>query len=433
MHIHDHIKQFILSNLVKEEERRIGVELECIFYDNNFKRIPVNPCESISASDVLHALKQAGVMKEKGVSSSLEPGGQIEWGSTPFVNLHDIYLQMESYMEALNKITSEHGFFLADYAMDPLYHPGEIELIDLKKYQLMKDRFDAIGPRGSWMMRCSSSVQVNIDLTSESDAEEIAYIADCITPIVSILFSNSPFLAGEISGKENIRYCIWNETDPVRTGSLLSHGIKNKEGLLSDLCKYLPNVPAIFITDNEDRFAEFDGTLGDWLEKLEDSEELNKKNILTLLHQIFTHVRFKNVVEIRGMDRPPRGYEMAPVAFWTGMLMSDQSRDTIIGILDEWTDEDRLTLEAAVKKLDVSQSGPNRKTLEEWLFILCDIAISGLEDRAKKYNWDNEDKYLTPFINHIKSNGIFTLCTQDDYKKSGLSLNQFLMERKASA
>lgn len=431
MTIQEHIKNYILSNLVKDEERKVGVELECIFYDQGMRRIPVNPCDSFSAADVLHALKETDIINEKGVSASLEPGGQIEWGSTPFVNLHDINLQLESYMSTLNEITSAHDFFLADYAMDPLYHPGEIELIDQEKYQFMRNSFDKIGPRGSWMMRCSSSVQVNIDLSSEEDAEEMAFIADCITPIVSILFSNSPFLTGEISGSENLRYCIWNETDPIRTGSLLSHGINNKEGLLDKLCEYLPEVPAIFVTDSANKFSGFDGSLGNWLENLEKLGKLGRKDILTLLHQIFTHVRFKNVVEIRGMDRPPKGFEMAPVAFWTGILMSEKSREELSDIVEEWSHEDRLALETAVKILDVSQPGPNGKSLEEWLYILCDIALSGLKERAEKFDWDNEDKYLTPFLSEIKSKGIFTLSIQNEFRNSGRPLRQFLMERKA--
>jgi gamma-glutamylcysteine synthetase len=158
---------------------------------------------------------------------------------------------------------------------------------------------------------------------------------------------------------------------------------------------------------------------------------LGRKDILTLLHQIFTHVRFKNVVEIRGMDRPPKGFEMAPVAFWIGILMSEKSREELSDIVEEWSHEDRLALETAVKILDVSQPGPNGKSLEEWLYILCDIALSGLKERAEKFDWDNEDKYLTPFLSEIKSKGIFTLSIQNEFRNSGRPLRQFLMERKA--
>lgn len=429
MTIHEHIKEFILSNRVDPEKRRIGVELECIFYDRDFKRIPVNPCDRFSATDALEELNKAEFLNAKGISLSLEPGGQIEWGSPPFVSLHDIHAQLEGYMAILFNVAKQHGLYLADYAMDPLYGPDEVELINLKKYQLMHDRFAKIGERGAWMMRCSSSVQVNIDLTSESDAEEMAFIADCITPMVSLLFSNSPFEAGRLSVDENLRYCIWNETDPVRTGSLLGHGIDEPKGLINKLCEYVTTVPAIFIIDKDGSFDGFDGTLGEWLKGLSESGELDRKDVLTVLHQIFTHVRFKNVIEIRGMDRPPRGYEMAPVAFWTGILTVKDSRMQLVNIIRKWTNSDRRALQKTVEKIDTSASGPQGKTLEEWIHIFCDIALQGLDQRSKKFDWENERIYLEPYLDMIRSGGILSLSIQEAFNQSRRSLQSFILER----
>jgi glutamate--cysteine ligase len=336
-------------------------------------------------------------------------------------------------MSTLFEIVSQHELFFVDYAIDPLFTPDDIELIDLKKYELMRDRYEKIGGRGQWMMRCSSSVQVNIDITSESDAEEMAFIADCITPIVSLLFSNSPFVSGLPSGKDNLRYCIWNDTDPPRTGSLLDHGINSSESLLEKVCSFIPTVPAIFIIDKDNNYDSYNGSLGEWLESLEASGQLDRKDILTVLHQIFTHVRFKNVIEVRGMDRPPRGFEMAPVAFWTGILMAQESRDVILDIVGNWTVADRIALEKMAAKIEIYQLGPNGKTIEEWLYTFCDIALKGLKMRSEKFKWENEDRYLSPYLDIIKSNGIITLSTQNDFKKSGLSLRSFLIERKANA
>jgi glutamate--cysteine ligase len=427
--INNHIKKYILSNLVEEKSRKIGIELECIFYDGNLNRIPVNPCNQFSATDLLNAIQHTEIINRKGVTTSLEPGGQIEWGSTPFINLHDIHDQLEMFMETLLKVASHHGLFLADYAMDPLYNPTEVELIDFKKYHLMHDRFMLIGQHGQWMMRCSNSVQVNIDLTSETDAEEMAFIVDCITPIISLLFSNSPFAAGEISGDKNLRYCIWNETDPVRTGFLLDHGIAEPKNLLNDLCEYITTVPSIFSLDKENHYEAFDGTLGDRLEGLEASGELKQSDILTALHQIFTHVRFKNVIEVRGMDRPPRGYEMAPVALWTGILMVSETRKEIMEILEKWSVNDRKTLRKTVEKIDITQLGPNGKTLEDWIRTFCKLAITGLKIRSEQFKWDNEDKYLKPYLNLIDSNGILSQSIQEEFRKTDASLRTFIINR----
>ena len=46
----------ILSYLRPRIERRVGVEIETIFYDNEFKRLPVNPGNKFSAQDLMQGL-----------------------------------------------------------------------------------------------------------------------------------------------------------------------------------------------------------------------------------------------------------------------------------------------------------------------------------------------------------------------------------------
>ena len=42
------------------------------------------------------------------------------------------------------------------------------------------------GSMGQWMMRCTSSVQVNFDTSSKDDMEEIVFVADLLHPICII-------------------------------------------------------------------------------------------------------------------------------------------------------------------------------------------------------------------------------------------------------
>ena len=62
----------------------------------------------------------------------------------------------------------------------------------------MHNLFTKTGALGQWMMRNTTSVQLNIDFTSEQDANEMAFLADAIQPLYSILFSNSPFMSGRL-------------------------------------------------------------------------------------------------------------------------------------------------------------------------------------------------------------------------------------------
>ena len=55
----------------------------------------------------------------------------------------------------------------------------------------------------------------------------------------------------------------------------------------------------------------------------------------------------KTLVEIRGADRTPEGYEIAPAAFWTGLLMEPSVRDVILDTISSWSTKDRILLNKA--------------------------------------------------------------------------------------
>jgi len=60
------------------------------------------------------------------------------------------------------------------------------------------------------------------DFTSEADMVRKLRIGLALQPIVTALFANSPFLDGKPSGALSQRSRIWLDTDPNRTGMLLS-------------------------------------------------------------------------------------------------------------------------------------------------------------------------------------------------------------------
>ena len=80
------------------------------------------------------------------------------------------------------------------------------------------------------------------------------------------------------------------------------------------------------LAEQQDRteINQFVGPIKKWLNLLHDNNQLDDKIINSAIRQIFTHVRFKQgMLELRCTDRPPIGYEFAPVAFWVGLLTDD--------------------------------------------------------------------------------------------------------------
>ena len=426
MNLTECIESAILSNLQPADERKIGVECECFFYDKNLQRIPVNSSNRFSATDLLNEMINLQSDDEVKAGYSLEPGGQLEWASPPMKSLQEInknYLRNKTRVLAIAK---REKLKYIDYSLEPLYSPQDIELIDHKKYSLMDKMFSETGELGPWMMRNTASIQINIDFSSREEAERMAYVADCITPLASILFTNSPFWKGKLAGNINLRYKIWNDTDGSRCGDLINHGINSSKDLIRRYAEYIQTVPAIFIEDYNRNISNYNGTLSEWLSGLETAGKLTDNHIQVALHQIFTHVRFKNVLEIRGADKPLAGYEFAPAAFWAGLLLDNDTQNKIFNDVKKWSSEDRQKLILSAYKLDLTQTGPEKKTVGEWIQKFSDLSLKGLERRDKMNDNENEAGFLKEYMDMFNKNGIPALHWQEEMKRSGKTLKEFI-------
>ena len=153
-------------------------------------------------------------------------------------------------------------------------------------------------------------------------------------------------------------------------------------------------------------------SIGASLQELDDSGTIRNQDIQAALHQIFTNVRLKHLVELRGADRPPLGYEMAPVAFWTGILTVQTVRDEILHTVKKWSLNDRYTFNKVALLLDDSQIGPEGKLYGEWNQWFGDLALRGLQQRGL-----GEEIFFEGFYNTIMLKGPFSLQTQENEKK----------------
>ena len=379
------------------------MEEEIILYNKNRKRLPVNKSNYFSCQDVIKILN-----KTKGNGKySLEPGGQIEWSSLPYKNLNDLDKAQKKHRNTLKMFSDQNNLEIIGYAVDPYSLPQDVDLIDEEKYQLMDQNMIKNGTMGRWMMRNTASVQINFDITSEKALEEIVFIADCINPISAYLFSNGPMMNGKRVNNKNIRNIIWENTDNIRCRNLIDHGINKSEDLINNYINYLEGVPGIFQLNREGIIQSTKGTLLDRLKFLDEINSLTDKDISAALHQIFTNVRLKNLIEIRGADRPPLGYEMAPVSFWTGLLMVDSVRSEIYKEVNNWTYEDRIKFNNASLYLDDSKVIVRRKKYSFWNRWFGELAIIGLKERGM-----GEETLFEDFFNVVMEKGPFSLQLQ---------------------
>ena len=405
MDLKSEIKNVMLSSLKNPSDIKIGIEIENIIYNDKNERIMVNPCNDFSATELLQLLNNKKNISE---NYSLEPGGQLEWASAPYKNLNDLEDSIIAQRKLLKEVLEGKKFKVVPYGLDPNFSPSDIELINQDKYIFMDENMVKSGSMGQWMMRCTSSVQVNFDASSKDDMEEIVFIADCIHPIASYLFSNSPFKNKKPACEKNLRNIIWANTDNFRCNNLFDQGIYLKTDLVDEYINFFLGIPAIFSLDRKGRTVATKRIIGDLLLEEKNNGILSKNRILTFLRQVFTNVRIKNLVEIRGADRTPEGFEIAPAAFWTGLLMDKSIRKTTLDTVSSWIREDRALLNNAGFSLNTSQKGPSNKTYGYWIDYFGQLALNGLKKRNL-----GEEKLFNVFFEAIDKDGPFSLQSQN--------------------
>ena len=404
MNIKDKVRAAILSRTTEKVNQKIGIELETIIHTNNGSRLSVSDEGIFSSVDLLGLLNNEQV--DNG-SYSLEPGGQLEWASPPFVDLNALNRSIELFYDQLDLVLPPNKLTLINYALDPKFSPDEVDLINQKKYQLMDDHMIQSGSMGRWMMRNTASIQINLDTTDAKNMEVIAFISDCIHPVASYLFSNSPFKQSKLTGVQNVRQIIWRETDQLRCGNLFDHGIHSSDGLIDQYVDYIMKVPNIFKLDRFGNYSKGQSTIGESLIKLNQSDKLKERDINSALHQIFTNVRLKSFVEIRGADRTPKGFEIAPAAFWVGLLLSDRIREEVHSIVKRWSKKDRTMFNHCAFSLDLEQEGPLEKSYGYWINFFSELSLRGLVNRGL-----NEEKHFEYFHKCVLEHGPFSLQTQ---------------------
>ena len=420
MSVHNKVKSYILSNSIGDNAaRKIGVEVECFVFDKNYYRIPVNKGSIYSASDLLEELNS--IEKISNASFSLEPGGQIEWASPACRTIQELDQSFLIYKKTLDKILDREGYKSLFIGVDPLNEPGDIELIKLMKYQLMDKNMEERGSLGKWMMRNTCSIQINYDIKNGKDLEESVYILDCLHPVLSYLFSYSPFQKGEVIGNLNLRNHIWENTDDSRCKSLINHGIIDKRSILDAYIDFVLHVPGIFKLDSKNNIQKTEFSLGEDLRIKYSKGALSQEDIKAALHQIFTNVRLKNLIEVRDIDCLPSNSIMAPVAFVTGLIDAPMVREKLLSIFNSWTLEEKLLWNDLAKCLSGDVDGPGGKSFLDWVKIISEISIGGL--KARKYG---EEKYFSNFSENILLHGPLSFQKQNNFKKSGKPLKKYI-------
>lgn len=389
---------------------RIGTEHEKFgFYHDGHRPVPYAGDRGIEA--ILKGLEQLigwepimdggaiiGLAAPEGGAISLEPGGQFELSGAPLSSIHETCRETARHLADLRQVAEPMGIGFLGVGASPLWSQAETPAMPKSRYRIMANYMPKVGKLGLDMMFRTTTIQVNLDFSSEADMRQKMRVATALQPLATALFANSPLLDGKPNGMLSYRGHIWQNTDPDRTG--IQSFIFEPGFGFERYVDWALDVPMYFVKRDDgyhdvtditfrqfmngalaDRIPDPVPNLGDW-----------DNHISTL----FPEARLKRFIEMRGADGGPWRDICALPAFWVGLLYDPsalQAADTLIGA---WSQEDRLTFLKAVpeKGFEAEVAG---RSVHDLAREVLELSRTGLKARGALNDMGvDETTFLVP-------------------------------------
>jgi glutamate--cysteine ligase len=347
-------------------------------------------------------------------SISLEPGGQLELSGAPLKTLHETCEEVGEHLRILKRASLPKGVGFIGLGFHPTAACEDMPTVPKSRYGIMRRYMPTRGKRGLDMMKRTATVQANFDFASEGDMARSAKTAFLISPLITPLFANSPFVEGKPAGALSERTRVWADTDPDRSGYpqvMLDEGFGYER-----LVDWVLDVPMYFVR-RDGVHHDFAGAsfrqlmseqgLGGYRATMRDFEDH--------LTTVFPEVRLKRYLEVRSADCGPWSRICALPALWKGVLYDEQAKDEAAGLLEGASGQELFELqqEAAVRGFDASFRG---KSLHSYCERLLDISRGGLERIAASEGLQDETGFLRPLVTVVQERRTFAERLLDKYR-----------------
>lgn len=341
-----------------------------------------------------------------GQSVTLEPGGQLELSGAPLETLHQTCDEVNTHLAQVREVAADLDIGFLGIGMQPKWRREDIPVMPKGRYDIMRAYMPTKGRLGLDMMLRTCTVQTNLDFDTESDMVRKFRVALALQPIATALFANSPFTDGAPNGFKSYRTHIWADTDPDRCG-VPDFVFRPGMGFES-YADYAIDVPMYFVYRNG-RYIDASGqsfrafvdgrlpalpgerpTLVDW-----------EAHLTT----IFTDVRLKHYLEMRGADGGPWRMLCALPALWVGLLYDSSALDEAEQLVREWGHADllRLRADAAKHALKAKIGGRDLRAVSRDVLA---IARRGLKARGALDRGGTDETGFLSLLDTIVETGV---------------------------
>lgn len=408
------LAEHIAAGCKPQDEWRIGTEHEKFgFRQDDLAPPPYLPAEGQPGSirDLLAGLQRYDPipitdhgnvigLKQDGAAISLEPAGQLELSGAPVETLHQTKAEMETHFAQVRSVAQDLRMGFAPLGFHPLASRAAMPWMPKGRYAIMRRYMPLVGRHGLDMMTRTCTVQANLDYASEADMVRKLRVGLLLQPLATALFANSPFTEGQPNGYQSYRAFVWTDTDNDRSGI---PAVMFEDGFgFERYAEWLVDrVPMYFVYRNGDyvdvagsRFRDFmDGRLHNLA-----STQATVGDFADHMTTVFTDVRVKQFLEMRGADAGHPDMMVAQSALWVGLLYDDAALAAAEALLRGAGWKDAVAMREAVPRQGLAAKLPWREgDLRTLARDVVAIAQDGLRARARRDATEqDESRYLMP-------------------------------------
>ena len=257
-------------------------------------------------------------LTRNGSTISVEPGGQLELSTPPAVCISELKSALDRHLDELRAVTDQNQIAWIASGVTPYSVVEEIPLNPRPRHRFMAEYLPTRCRLAPHMMKATASTQVAFDYSDEADAGRKMAVALTMSPIINAAFANSPYYGGKATGFASYRAEIWHGMDPDRSGFLVD--LLNGEVGFEQWIDYVLDVPLLFMDIDGVLLPPPGITFRDWLERGLSGRYPTLDDWDIHLSTVFTEVRLKQYLEIRGADATPSPLAISVPAIWKGLL-----------------------------------------------------------------------------------------------------------------
>ncbi|MBC7800060.1 MAG: glutamate--cysteine ligase [Gemmatimonadaceae bacterium] len=406
------LADYIAAGCKPQSEYRIGTEHEKFGFDADLHPPAYEPhgiravLEGMAAAapDGWAAILDRGAPiglrgqgPHRSASVSLEPAGQFELSGGLLADLHATQDEFAAHFAAVRMVAGPLGIGFAPLGHHPTHPRADMPWMPKGRYAIMRRYMPLVGTMGLDMMQRTCTVQVNLDYSSEADMARKLRVSLALQPVATALFANSPFVDGRPSGFLSSRARVWTDTDNARAG--MPEAMFNEDFGFERYVEWLIDVPMYFVerdgTYQDVAGASFRDYMAGRHPEIGDGRA-TMGDFADHMTTVFTDVRLKRFLEMRGADAGRPDMMLAQSALWVGLLYDDAALSAADALVRRYPWDAYRAVRAEVPRaaLDAAWAGG---TVRDLARDMVAIARDGLRARARRDALGRDESgYLAP-------------------------------------